>query len=76
MDPTKQKLKEWLVCKTMFAARDLVPGLAVRDFVFEKIKAEFANWSESFICRADLNKYRTRYVHSLLESEIKRTHLA
>jgi uncharacterized membrane protein len=58
------------ICKQSFAARDLVPGGAVKETVAQEIKREHADWSHaSVICRADLNKYRARYVHSLLESE-------
>jgi uncharacterized membrane protein len=58
------------VCKEDFSARDLVPGAAVRASVAQEIKREYVDWSaESVICRPCLNKYRARYVHSLLESE-------
>jgi uncharacterized membrane protein len=58
------------VCGAAFAPRDLVPGAAVRDVVSRQILLEHPAWSpESVICRADLNRYRAKYVHSLLESE-------
>jgi uncharacterized membrane protein len=45
-------------------------GEMVRDAVTKEILHDHPEWSaESFICRPDLNNYRAKYVHSLLESE-------
>jgi len=53
-----------------FSPRDLVPGIAVRDVIADEIAREHADWSqEQFICRPDLNRFRSQYVHTLLESE-------
>jgi uncharacterized membrane protein len=58
------------VCGKNFPARDLVPGLAVRDVIASEIARERADWSqEKVICRTDLNRFRSQYVHTLLESE-------
>jgi uncharacterized membrane protein len=58
------------ICGRAFALRDLVPGAAIRDTVQQMIIGEHPDWSpESFICRPDLNQFRAKYVHSLLESE-------
>jgi uncharacterized membrane protein len=58
------------ICGKTFLDRDLVPGTAVRDAIAKEIVQDHPGWSpESFICRPDLMKYRTRYVHFLLESE-------
>jgi len=58
------------VCGKTFPVRDLVPGGAVRDAISKEIRKEFPGWSaEKFICRPDLNRFRSSYVHSLLESE-------
>jgi len=58
------------VCGKSFSTRDLVPGIAVRDVIANEILREHPDWSqEKFICRADLNRYRSTYVHNLLESE-------
>lgn len=62
--------KTCAVCGKSFSLRDLVPGIAVRDVIAHEILREHAGWSEEkFICRADLNRYRSKYVHTLLESE-------
>lgn len=62
--------KTCAVCGKNFALRDLVPGIAVRDVIANEILREHADWSqEKFICRADVNRYRSKYVHTLLESE-------
>jgi len=58
------------ICGRTFPASGLVPGTAVRDVVAKEIVRDHPDWSpESFICRSDLNQFRARYVHSLLESE-------
>jgi uncharacterized membrane protein len=58
------------VCGKTFALRDMIPGVALRDVVTQEISQEHPDWSqEKFICRPDLNQYRGKYVHSLLESE-------
>jgi uncharacterized membrane protein len=58
------------ICGKSFSPRDLVPGAAVRDVVANEILREHPHWSqEKFICRLDLNQYRSKYVHKLLESE-------
>jgi uncharacterized membrane protein len=66
----RRETKTCGICGKTFAQRDLVPGIALRDVVAQEILQEYPNWSqEKFICRADLNRYRGKYVHSLLESE-------
>jgi len=58
------------VCGHRFDGGDLVPASVVSDAVAELIRAENAEWSSTaYICRADLARYRARYVHALLESE-------
>jgi uncharacterized membrane protein len=58
------------VCGKTFALRDLVPGMAVRDVIASEILREHPEWSQDkLICRPDLNRYRSKYVHTLLESE-------
>ncbi len=56
------------VCGKRFTARNLVPGAIVRDVIAAAIAHDHPEWSAgSFICHADLTRYRTSYVHSLLE---------
>jgi len=70
MNKETRQLRPCAICRKNFAARDLVPGMAVRDIVAKEIMRDHPEWSaESAICRPDLNKYRAKYVHSLLESE-------
>jgi uncharacterized membrane protein len=70
MSNTKSLLQPCLDCKKLFEAKDLVPIAGIRDPVVDEIKREHAGCSrENVICRADLNKYRSRYVHALLQSE-------
>jgi uncharacterized membrane protein len=50
--------------------RELVPTMAVRDPIAKEIEKERAAGSASHhVCRADLNRLRTRHVHALLEKE-------
>jgi uncharacterized membrane protein len=67
------KKNDWhacAVCEKTFPLQDLVPGSAIRDVVVKEIVHDHPNWSpEGFICRPDLEKYRAKYVHFLLESE-------
>jgi len=67
---TKQRKATCTVCGKVFLSKNLLSGEVVRETIANEIRADFPEWSsESFICISDLGKYRTRYVHSLLESE-------
>jgi uncharacterized membrane protein len=58
------------VCGRSFPRSQLVPAVLVRPAVAETIQRDRPSWSaEGFICREDLQHYRSLYVHSLLESE-------
>ena len=58
------------ICGKSLTSRDLIPAAAVRDVISAEIVHEYPKWSsESFICRTDLARYRTNYVHALLETE-------
>jgi uncharacterized membrane protein len=58
------------ICGKTFPLRDLVPGAVIRDRVVERIREDRPAWSpEGFVCREDLNRYRARYVHTILQSE-------
>ncbi len=58
------------LCGKALPDRDLVPGAILRGAIADEIKSEHPDWSaDRFVCRSDLNAYRTRYVHRLLESE-------
>ena len=60
----------WSLCGNTFSSHDVVQGALVRRTVAEFICRDHSDWSnESYICQADLSKYRSLYVHSLLESE-------
>jgi len=53
-----------------YPERDLISGALVRDSIATEIRKDVPDWSaDSYVCRADLARYRTRYVHSLMESE-------
>ncbi|MCC6715331.1 MAG: DUF1003 domain-containing protein [Gammaproteobacteria bacterium] len=66
----KNEMHVCAICGSGFPIRDLVPGGAVRDVISVEIRRDHPAWSsDSYICRADLSRYRTSYVHSLLQSE-------
>jgi len=58
------------VCGRTLARSELVSGVLVRPTVSRLIAADHPEWSsDSLICYEDLNRYRSSYVHGLLESE-------
>jgi uncharacterized membrane protein len=58
------------VCKKTFGQSAVISAHLVRQPIYELIGRDCPNWSnESYICRTDLSVYRSKYVHSLLESE-------
>lgn len=58
------------ICGKRLPSRDLIPAGAVRDVISSQITRDHPDWTaERFICRPDLARYRTNYVHSLLEAE-------
>lgn len=70
MSERHDKRQACAVCGAMFDRRQLVPGHAVNDVIAGEISKAVSNWSSSeFICRRDLNQFRSQYVHGLLESE-------
>jgi uncharacterized membrane protein len=66
----KNEMHVCAICGKSFSVRSLVPGRTVRDIISAEILRDHPDWSSnSYICRADLAKYRTNYVRSLLQSE-------
>lgn len=58
------------ICGKTFSSRALIPASAVREVISREILQDHQDWSpERFICRPDLNRYRTQYVHALLKVE-------
>lgn len=58
------------VCGKTIPKNQLVSGTSVRREIAGEILKSHPNWSnEAFICRPDLNLFRGRYVHALVESE-------
>ena len=63
------KLKVCQICGNEHAA-DLHPGVLVRPALGELIEKETGQWAEDgWICIADLQKFRNRYVQALLREE-------
>lgn len=58
------------VCRQHLPLRHLIPGHALRPGIVDQVQHEHPTWQlDDYICRQDLDTYRTRYVHSLLEEE-------
>ncbi|MEJ2646418.1 MAG: DUF1003 domain-containing protein [Gammaproteobacteria bacterium] len=58
------------ICGHTFAHSELVPGSLLRTAVVDEIHKEHPDWSpDEVLCRNDLNRYRDRYVQSLLAAE-------
>lgn len=59
-----------VVCGKNYECSELVPAESIREGLEVEIRKDFPQWSEgSYICQADLAKYRAKYVHALLVSE-------
>lgn len=66
----KNKCYKCRVCGKYYPIKNLIPMGTVRKAITEAISQDFPEWSpQSYICQADLTKYRIKYVHSLLKSE-------
>jgi len=66
----KIEVHDCAVCGKTFAIKNLVPSGAVRDTLAAEIIKDHPQWSaNSFICRADLSRYRTGFVRAQLQSE-------
>ena len=59
------------ICRKRYKKSELFPAELVRDTVAKQIKTEYPGWSEKeYICHSDLNRFRTKYVNSLLQDEM------
>jgi uncharacterized membrane protein len=59
------------ICGNTYKKSELFPAELVRDTVLKQIKTEFPEWSEKeYICQNDLDRFRTKYVNSLLQDEV------
>ena len=58
------------VCHKKKPRSMMMPAALVRNAIVEQIRKELPQWpTEGFICTTDLNRFRMRYIESLLESE-------
>jgi len=66
----REELVVCQVCKKRKGLSEVLPAGMVRDSIVDVIKKTHPDWSpEGFICRSDLNHFRTEYVRRLLETE-------
>lgn len=58
------------VCKQVKPAGELAPAALVRNSLQELIRKQVPDWSDQgFICRDDLERFRTSYIRQILEAD-------
>lgn len=58
------------ICKEQKRRTEAIPGELIREPIAETIRKTHPDWSPNgFICIADLNRYRAKYVKDVLETE-------
>lgn len=66
----KHRHEECQICGRHFEADEIVPGQTVRKVVVDLIRKDHPDWNEDrFICLKDLNQYRAKYTHQLVEED-------
>jgi len=67
---TKQETIVCRICGQEKRQAEVLRAESVRDAIAQTILKSVPGWSpEGYICKADLNAFRSKYVHDLLESE-------
>lgn len=67
---SKPKKLVCMVCKKVKTPGELIPAPMVREPIADLIRKEHPDWSsEGYICRQDLNRFRSQYVGNVLEAE-------
>lgn len=70
MRKTKNQIPVCQVCGREKGKTKLIAPALIREPVVEEIRRDFSDWSAGdFICREDLNRYRSRHIQSLPEAE-------
>ena len=70
MKKTKQTTVVCQVCGKQKNYTETIRAASIRDAIASIIRKAIPSWSpDGYICREDLKKFRTEYLHSLLESE-------
>ena len=70
MKKTKQTTVVCQVCGKQKNYTETIRAASIRDAIASIIRKAIPSWSpDGYICREDLQKFRTEYLHSLLESE-------
>lgn len=70
MRKTKQATVVCQICGKQKSPLEVIPAELVREPIVQTIRKSIPGWSpEGHICLADLNAFRSKYVHELLESE-------
>ena len=58
------------ICGTTDPRREIIPAAIVRPTIIGEIRKAHPDWNEDgFICRRDLNEFRSRYIHNMLTEE-------
>ncbi len=59
------------ICGKSFKISNLFPAELVREPVVKRIELEYSDWSpKGYICNSDLNRFRAKYVNTLLQDEM------
>jgi uncharacterized membrane protein len=75
MNKTKVNLasarqRQCQICGKKGSVKELFPAALIRSELAEQIKQNHPDWNdEGFICHDDLNRFRSEYVRSLVETE-------
>ena len=70
MPRQKQRTVQCQCCRQEKKLSDVLPAEAVRESIMELIKHQCPDWSAgSFICLADLNRFRNQYVEQEVKAE-------
>jgi len=70
LEEAKNQTAVCRICGRNKGKAKLIAAPLIREAIAEEIRREHPDWSaEDFICREDLNRYRSRHIQSLLEAE-------
>jgi uncharacterized membrane protein len=70
MSPATGQLKKCQICGQSGPRLHLLPGAVLRPAVVDEIRKDYPQWdSAGMICQRDIDRYRSRFVESLLQAE-------
>ena len=70
MKKEEQKKVSCGICGKMKLQSETLPGELVRPSVVEAIRKSFPDWAPAgYVCRDDLNRFRTQYIQDVIEAD-------